>query len=235
MLCQLSYRPVTSSVAKAATSRGYPGAMADDFHKPAFFGRNEFEEFPGGEDPAKVMRAAHDSAHQLLARAIGSDDPEVVDRLVHYTDEHGIDALAELWARSLPHSLPGALWRIYLVRVMIRQNPEEVALLFQRGTEILRTIDAVVAGAPTPAGPQEVTELADRILRGLFEGDFAIALERAAAFCRVEAAGASSIADDQDAVSPERASELTTRALRLITTADELAACARMSRAGTLD
>ena len=117
----------------------------------------------------------------------------------------------------------------------LRQDPEGVALLFQRGTEVLSTIAAVVAGAPTPAGPQEVTDLADRILRGLFEGDFAIALERAAAFCRVESAGASSIADDQDAASPERASELTTRALRLATTADELAGCARMFRAGTLD
>ena len=206
-----------------------------EFRKPASFGGGEFASFAGGEDPAAVMRAAHESAHMLLARAQNSDDPAVVDRLVTYTDEHGIDALAELWARSAAHSLPGALWRIYLVRVMIRQDPEGVALLFQRGTEVLSTIDPVVAGAPTPAGPQEVTELADRILRGAFEGDFAIALERAAAFCRVEAAGASSIADDQDAASPERATELTTRALRLITTADELASCARMSRAGTLD
>lgn len=209
--------------------------MVDDFHKPAFFGGGEFEAFAGGEDPAAVMRAAHESAHILLSRAQNSDDPEVVDRLVHYTDEHGLDALAELWARSGSHSLPGALWRIYLVRVMVRQDPGGVALLFQRGTEVLSTIDAVVAGAPTPAGPQEVTELADRILRGLFDGDFAIALERAAAFCRVEAAGASSIADDQDAASPERASELTTRALRLTTTAEELAGSARMFRAGTLD
>jgi len=210
--------------------------MADDFHRPAFFGGDEFEAFAGGEDPAAVMRAAHDSAHALLTRAKDSGDPAVVDRLVGYTDEHGIDALAELWARSAAHSLPGALWRIYLVRVMIRQDPEGVALLFQRGTEVLRTIDPVVAGAPSPAGPHEVTELADLILRGLFEGDLAIALERAAAFCRVEAAGASSIADDQDAAaSPERASELTTRALRLTTTAEELASCARMSRAGTLD
>lgn len=209
--------------------------MADDFHKPAFFGGGEFEAFAGGEDPASVMRAAHESARMLLSRAQNSDDPEVLDRLVHYTDEHGIDALAELWARSAATSLPGALWRIYLVRVMIRQDPAGVALLFQRGTEVLSTIDAIVAGAPTPAGPQEVTELADRILRGVFEGDFAIALERAAAFCRVQAAGASSVADDRDATSPESATELTTRALRLTTTAEELAACARMSRAGTLD
>ena len=206
-----------------------------EFNKPALFGGNEFDAFGGGEDPAAVLRAAHDSARKLLTRARNADDPAVVDRLVTYTDEYGIDALAELWARSSPHSLPGALWRIYLVRVLIRQDPDGVALLFQRGTEVLSTIDPVVAGAPLPAGPQEITDLADLILRGAFEGDFAIALERAAAFCRVTAAGALSVADDQDAVSPERATELTTRAQRLITTADELMACARMSRADTLD
>lgn len=209
--------------------------MAEEFRKPVLFGGAEWAAFAGGEDPATVLRAAHQSAHLLLSRARDSDDPKVVDRLVHYTDEHGLDALAELWARSSPHTLPGALWRIYLVRLLIRQDPDGVALLFQRGTEVLRTIDPVVAGAPTPAGPAEITELADTILRGAFEGDFASALDRAAAFCRVAAAGASSVADDQDSTNPDRASELTTRALRLTTTADELAACARMSRADTLD
>jgi hypothetical protein len=206
-----------------------------EFNKPALFGGNEFDAFGGGEDPAVVLRAAHDSARKLLTRARNADDPAVVDRLVSYTDEHGLDALAELWARSSAHSLPGALWRIYLVRVLIGQDPDGVALLFQRGTEVLSTIDPVVAGAPLPAGPDEITELADRILRGVFQGDFAIALERAAAFCRVTAAGALSIADDQEVANPERATELTTRAQRLITTADELMSCARLARADMLD
>ncbi|GAA2072071.1 hypothetical protein GCM10009840_00790 [Pseudolysinimonas kribbensis] len=209
--------------------------MAADFHKPAHFGGGEFEAFAGGEDPAAIMRAAHESARALLARARRSEDPEVVERLVSYTDEHGIDALAELWARSAPTSLPGALWRIYLVRAMIHHDPATAAILFQRGVEVLRTIDPVVAGAPTPAGPSEIDELADRILRGLFEGDFAIALDRAAAFCRVAAAGASSIADDQEATDPERARELTTRALRLTTTGEELSACARLARDDSLE
>jgi hypothetical protein len=206
-----------------------------DFHKPAHFGGGEFEAFAGGEDPAEVRRVAHQSAAALLARARHSEDPAVLDRLVGYTEEHGIDALAELWARAAPHSLPGALWRIYLVRTMIHQDPATAAILFRRGTEVLRTIDPVVAGAPTPAGPEEIDALSDRILRGLFEGDFAIALDRAAAFCRVAAAGASSIADDQEATDPERARDLTTRALRLTTIAEDLTACARMSRDDALD
>lgn len=210
--------------------------MADDFHKPTLFGGREFEAFAGAShDPATVRRVAHESARALLARVRESEDPEVLNRVVSFTDEHGIDAIAELWALSGPHTLPGALWRLYLVRAMIRQDPDAVALVFQRGTEVLATIDPIVAGAPSPAGPQEVLELADRILRGVFEGDFAHALERAAAFCRVEAAGATSVADDQEAANPERATELTTRAARLATTAAELAACARLAHDDALE
>lgn len=206
-----------------------------EFHKPTLFSGAKFDSLQGAEDPATVIRAAHESARQLMSRARSTDDPEVVDRLVRYTDEHGLDALAELWARSGPHTLPGALWRLYLVRLLIHQDAAGVSLLFQRGTEVLSTIDALVAGAPVPAGPEEVTDLADRILRGVFEGDFPLALDRAAAFCRVTAAGASSVADDQDATSPERASELTTRALRLTTTAEELTVCGRLARDGALE
>ncbi len=209
--------------------------MTDEFHKPTQYSGDKFDTYVGGEDPAQIMRVAHDTARLLVNRARSTDDPAVIDRLVAYTDEHGIDALAELWARSSPRSLPGALWRIYLMRVLIRQDPQEMSYLFQRGTEVLRTIDAVVAGAPMPTGPDEITELADQILRGLFRGDFGIALDRAAAFCRVSAAGCTSVADDVELVTPERATELTTRALRLSQTAEEFAACARLHRSGGLD
>lgn len=210
--------------------------MADDFHKPTLFGGREFEEYEGAApDPAVSRRIAHDTARSLVARVRDSGDPEVLDRVVEFTDEHGLDAVAELWARSSPRSLPGALWRVYLLRTMIRQNPDDVALLFQRGTEVLATIDPVVAGAPSPAGPQEVLDLSDRILRGVFDGDLADALERASAFCRVEAAGAASVADDQDAAAPERSTELTTRAARLATIAEELSTCARLAREDALD
>ncbi|HET8896961.1 MAG TPA: DNA-directed RNA polymerase subunit beta [Protaetiibacter sp.] len=210
--------------------------MADDFHKPTFFGGREFESLPGPSvDPAVSRRIAHDTARGLVTRVRDSDDPEVLDRVVRFTDEHGLDAVAELWAMSGPHTLPGALWRIYLLRTMIRQGPDAVALLFQRGTEVLATIDPIVAGAPSPAGPDEVLELSDRILRGVFDGDLAHALERASAFCRVEAAGAASVADDQEGAAPERSTELTTRAARLTTVAEELAVCARLARDDALE
>ena len=209
--------------------------MTEEFHKPTQYSGDKFDTYEGGEDPASIHRAAHDTAHALIERARESDDDAIVDRLVSYTDQHGVDALAELWARSGPKTLPGALWRIYLVRVLIRQAPDDTSYFFQRGTEELGTIDAVVAGAEMPTGPEEITELADEILRGLFRGDFATALDRAAAFCRITAAGCVSVANDVDLITPERATELTTRALRLTLTGDELSTCARLDRAGSLD
>ena len=209
--------------------------MTDEFHKPTQYSGDKFDTFVGGEDPAVILRAARDTANALVHRDRGPDDDEIVERLVAYTDEHGVDALAELWARSSPRSLPGALWRIYLMRLLIRQAPEDTSYLFQRGTEVLGTIDPAVAGAPEPTGPEQITELADQILRGLFRGDFATALDRAAAFCRVTGAGATSVADDLDNITPERATALTTRALRLSTTAEELTSAARLYRAGMLE
>ncbi|MDF1478241.1 DNA-directed RNA polymerase subunit beta [Leifsonia sp. H3M29-4] len=209
--------------------------MADDFHKPTQYSGDWFDGVQGGEDPAAVLRVAHDTAHALVDRARQTDDPAVLERIVAFTDANGIDAIAELWARSSPRSLPGALWRIYLLRLVIRQDAAGTSLLFQRGIDTLRTIDAAVAGAPEPAGPEEITELADQILRGLFRGDFGVALDRAAAFSRILSSGASSLADDADPLHPDRATELTTRADRLALTADEFTACARLYRSGSLD
>ncbi len=204
--------------------------MADSFHKPTQFSGSKFESFEGGDDPAQISRVAHETAHALLARVRSDPDPHIVERLIAYTDDHGIDAVAELWSRATPRSLPGALWRIYLVRLLIRQDPEGTAVLYQRGTEVVPSIDPVVAGAFVPTGPAEIIALADQILRGLFTGDFAVALDRAAAFCRVTAAGCTSIADDLDATEPAKSSELTTRALRFSTTAQEFTSCARLWR-----
>jgi len=208
--------------------------MTDEFHKPTQYSGDKFDTFVGGEDPAQVSRIAHETAQALLRRVRNNPESEIVERLVAFTDNNGIDAVAELWARAHPRSLPGALWRIYLVRELVRQDAEGSSFLFQRGSVAASNIDPVVAGAPTPTGPPEITGLADQILRGLFAGDFAVALDRAAAFCRIMGLGCTSVADDADATFPERATELTTRALRFSQTAAEFTSCARLWRSGIL-
>ncbi|KRF33571.1 hypothetical protein [Yonghaparkia sp. Soil809] len=210
--------------------------MADRHHRPVRVPSAHFEAYEGGLDPAVTLRIAHDSARALVHRVRASDDPDLIERMVAYTDEHGLDTLAELWSRAGARSLPGALWRLSLLRALIRADPAGTALLFQRGSEVLATADVVVAGAEAPTGPDQIRDLADAVLRGAYVGDFAVALERAAAFCRTAAAGAADLADDaDDAVDDARAAELTTRAARLAASARDFAACARLERAGDLD
>jgi len=206
-----------------------------EYHKPVRRPAELFDRLFAGDDPAEVSRVAHSTAHALISRVREAPDVDVVERLVAFTDRNGIDDIAELWSRSPARTLPGALWRLYLLQLMIHDDPQTAALLYDRGRIEIASPDPVIAGAPTPAGPDELVALIDTILRGVFQGDFAVALDRAAAFCRVQAAGATHLADDYEATEPQRASTLTTRALRLATYAGDLAGCATLWRRQSLD
>ncbi|KTS11386.1 hypothetical protein [Microbacterium testaceum] len=205
-----------------------------EFHKPIRRPAELFDRLFAADDPAEVSRVAHSTAHALLARVRADPSVDIVERLVAFTDDHGIDDIAELWSRSPARSLPGALWRLYLLQLMIHDDAATAALLYERGRVEMATVDPVVVGAPAPAGPEELVQLIDTILRGLFEGDFAVALDRATAFCRVQASGSTHLADDYENTESERASALTTRALRLSTYAEDLSAAAALWRRDAL-
>ena len=181
-------------------------------------------------DPADVSAVAHATAAALLSRGQSSDDARVREALVRFADEHGLDTLAELWSKAHPLSLPGALWRLYLVRAVVHHNPLDTAQLFQRGVDDLPTIDVVVAGAPDPLSAEDFSGVLDDILMGAFDGDLAHALERASAVATAVSAGAISLAlaDDREA------SYLTSRSLTWSVIAQELEGCASRARKGTL-
>jgi hypothetical protein len=181
-------------------------------------------------DPAERAALASETARLLVERGNDAASDELVGRLVSFADDHGLDTLAELWASATPRSLPGALWRLYLVRAIIRHNPEDARILFQRGVDDLPTIDQVVAGAPDPVSADGLATLLDDIVRGVFQGELAEALERASAVARAVSAGAISLAWG----SGEDASYLTSRSLNWSVIADELKATARLARSGSL-
>jgi len=181
-------------------------------------------------DPAEISAVAHATAHALLSGARTAEDDRTREALVRFADDNGLDTLAELWSQAHPLSLPGALWRLYLVRAVLQHNPEDSAQLFQRGVEDLETIDQVVAGAPDPLSAADFSAVVDDILLGAFEGDLAHALERASAVARAVSAGAISLswADDQEAP------YFTSRSLTWSVIAQELSGCAARARKGTL-
>ncbi|QMU96042.1 DNA-directed RNA polymerase subunit beta [Microbacterium esteraromaticum] len=208
--------------------------MPEQFHRPVRRPPTAFDNIVGEADPAEQSRVAHATASALLERARSDESGVVTERLLAFASEHGIDEIAELWSHAPARSLPGALWRLYLLQIAIRSDAPLTALLYERGRVELHTADAAIAGAPAPADPGELVDLVDAILRGVFRGDFSVALERAAAYCRVQASGATHTADDYEQTEPERASDLTRRALRLSTYAEDLAASAASWRRGML-
>jgi hypothetical protein len=149
-------------------------------------------------------------------------------RFVDLADQVGIDTLAALWQDADPVSLPGALWALYVLRQWCRTAPEEVRRLWRAG-EPLAPADAVVSGMAEPWDAESVLTVADAVLAGVYRGDVAVALERAAALFRVVASGRRDLAPYGAPGAAER--ELADRNDRV---AAELAAAARRWRDGTL-
>jgi hypothetical protein len=190
-----------------------------------------FDQFEGAMDPALKLQIAHDTATALVARVRDSGSAEVLQRLLAYTSEYGVGEIAELWAAAPAHSLPGALWRLYIIHASIIADPDIAAHAYQRGVDNLDTIDEVVAGARQPTGPEDIRDLADEILRGAFLGDLADALDRAAAYCRIEANGVTALIAGTEIGT----SALLERAVTLADFALDLQASSVLSRANKLN
>lgn len=192
--------------------------------RPSLRDPRALESLGGGSDPVARIQAAHETAAALVAAGREAADPEVLSRLVGITDEIGLSTLANLWASRPARSLPGALWRLYLLREWVQRDPDTAAREYTAGIRHTEP-NHVVAGVDPP-GPDEIRLVVDQIIGGVFRGDFSVALDRAAAFCLVVMSGRA------DMVEGPRAARL---AGRLQTMASDLSASAEMWRAGTLD
>jgi hypothetical protein len=148
-------------------------------------------------------------------------------RFVGLADRVGLDTLAALWRDSDPVSLPGALWALYLLRQWCHTDGDEVTRLWRAG-EHLAPAEAVVAGVADFADVAAVRRVADAVLVGVYQGDLAVALERAASFFRVVAAGRRSLGGPDEVVGGVNLAERNDRA------AASLSSAAGRWRAGTL-
>ena len=205
------------------TGQDYPGAVtATRYHRPVLRDQAALEALDAGSDPIAEIHAAHESAAALLHVGRSADDAEVTERLVRIVDEIGIDTLADLWAARGAHTLPGALWRLYLMREWMVTDPDAAARDYAAGVRFTDPTHAVAGVDPT--GPEAVRRVADEILRGAFTGSFAIALERASAFCHVVASGRGDLGRPDQIEGAGRLQDM----------ARDLTACAALWRAGRL-
>ena len=202
--------------------------------RPAFLSPMAMEAQGGTvRDPAEITEIAHETASVLVGTGRAADDPALTARLVALVDELGLSTVAELWADRPARSLPGALWRLYALREWVQSGPEEASADYSAGVPFT-DVNHAVAGVAEPPGPVELRELTDAILRGVFDGDLAVAMQRAAAFCRVVAAGRAERAHTTDAQDREAAGRQTKGAASMLSTAEDLEAGARLWRAGEL-
>ena len=201
--------------------------------RPTFLGKAALETIGGAADPAALAEAAHTTASVLVASGRTTTDADTRARLVRLVDEVGLDTVAEMWAQRPARSLPGTLWRLYALREWVRTAAVEASADFEDGRRSA-PVDHVVAGVADPPTPQALRALLDDILHGVFAGDLAVALERAAAFCRVVVAGRVRRADEVEARDPETATRLTESSASLQATAADLEAAAALWRSSEL-
>lgn len=190
-------------------------------------GAVHFEKIVGESDPTVRAEAADRSATLLVRGPRSPQEAVVVERIVHLVDTEGLEEIAELWSASAPESLAGSLWRLFLLRSWVYADPAAAARQFDEGRRH-SPVREVVAGVPSPPGPDEVLALADKVLRGIRVGDYADTLFRAAAFAHLAASGRAHLADDTSGPAGDLS------ASRLMTLAQQLEAAGHRELGGGL-
>jgi hypothetical protein len=194
-------------------------------HRPARFADlTDMIDAAGGSAPSSRAEIAAATAAVVVQAGRSPGDGE---RFVGLADRVGLDTLAALWRDADPVSLPGALWALYLLRQWCHSDGDEVTRLWRAG-EPLAPAEAAVAGVADYADVAAVRQVADAVLAGVYRGDLAVALERAASFFRVVAAGRRSLGGQDEVLGSVDLAERNDRA------ATSLSAAAGRWRDGTL-
>jgi hypothetical protein len=194
-------------------------------HRPALFADlTEMIDAAGGTSPSSRAEIAAATAAVVVQAGRSPGDGA---RFVGLADRVGLDTLAALWRDADPVSLPGSLWALYLLRQWCHSESDEVTRLWRAG-EPLAPAEAVVAGVADYADVAAVRQVADAVLAGVYQGDLAVALERAASFFRVVAAGRRSLGGRDEVLGEVNLAERNDRA------ATALSVAAGRWRAGTL-
>ena len=203
-------------------------SSAPRFRRPASMYPSVAESIPGEPDPSTSTDLAHDSARALLDGVFHSSDPEVVRRVVALAADDGLTELAALWSAAPASTLPGALWRLYVLHTWVQRSGDEVARRYRAGS---RTVPGLryLTGFAEPPEVTQVQETMDDILRGAFTGDLGLALRRAGAVATLLAHGTAHLADE------DPGEERTRQAERLLRTGEELTEAGRHAEEGRLD
>ncbi|WP_216430774.1 hypothetical protein [Arcanobacterium phocae] len=148
--------------------------MNTSFRRPAQLRPEQLEVIDGDVNIEAKLELAYATAHALIPFDADIDDV-VTARLHQVIANEGIDVVAESWVDTPETSLPGILWRGYLLREWIRRFPDDVQQRFSA------TQKAGVEHAGV-LGPIGIKKLWDRVFSGSFDGDFLDVVRQSARF-----------------------------------------------------
>ena len=208
---------------------------AAKFRRPAILEAEDAEQIVGDADPAEGSELAHATALVLLGRESGTpldkDDRLNLETLVQVVQNQGVEVVSELWSRSPASTLPGTLWRLYLIGQWWQRDPLTVDKRLREGAEVLAGVDldqALQLGVQVRAG-------IERLLSGGGVNNLAALLRATATLIRIMAEGATYganwITDQRD----ELADSVTIRHSALRVTASELVTASHREEIGDLD
>ena len=208
-------------------------AQSNTPRRPAMLDAARAETIIGDEDPASLAAVAHTAAWALMGISDDTFNDEDVARLRETVRARGIDTIAHVWSRSPEFTLPGALWRVYLLHEWYHRDPLLVAERYADGSRA-----PIIQGLEAPVELRSLSlimEEIDSLLRGdLTDDDLEYVLREASRAMRVLAAGEAGALWIEDPTDP-LAHRVTMRHSALLATADELDVAAREAAVGTLD
>lgn len=218
--------------------------MARQFHRPARLDPEAAEAIEGSADTAVSSELAHRAAQALIGGFPNEapDDPITRSGVVAAVAANGVDSVAELWADSPATTLPGTLWRLFLLREWIRRDPDLVARRYATTLDLAddeaatSRFESALPEARRAPSPEALRERLDAVLAGRLDGSvtaLAPLLSAASGFLRALAAGSNPVWIEDDA--DELADRVTRRDSALTATAVELQEASRRATAGLLD
>lgn len=147
--------------------------------RPAQLKPDQVEMIEGEADTATTSELAHTSAQAIVPLGtVRQEEDDVIKRVQDLVREEGIDVIAESWMNSHEGSLPGTLWRGFLLSEWIRRFPDEADLRYAAAKKAVsedepEKLDQVLS-------PREVRTKWDEVFKGNFRGDFADVLRSSA-------------------------------------------------------
>ncbi|MDK8100588.1 MAG: hypothetical protein E6700_10295 [Winkia neuii] len=214
--------------------------MSARFRRPAMLEPEDAENIVGDKDPALRSDIAHTTAQLLVGTYNGYFDkplmlgdatstPEVlIPRLREIAASGNVDLVAELWSGQPATTLPGALWRLYLLREWARRDKQTTLDRYNQGLQAPKASH----GVDTPPPFKQAFGAINQVLGGAPEDTeeplawVGSRLVVAAQVMRILAAGAAGpdwITSDQDAL----ADQVTRRAAALTKTAKDFEEAAK--------